>query len=240
MTPLLKKVLYTEIKFWKIFPLFPSCNIEVYLLLMKYIITEQQLSTIIFEQNNVDTNAINLINKANSFFVSSFKENYSSQYESAKKHVDIDNILNEVLSYINTMSKTIWSDIKTGKSPNGFINSIIQKLNTVALDEYRDISSVKKFLLKKTAKSGFKTKEELANYLLDPPGESFGYDNYGALIRSIFNRIKNWLLNDLKGLDVATKQKINNYYGKADSYLDSVMKPTYAKLINMIATDIYS
>lgn len=207
---------------------------------MKYIITEQQFETIISEQNNLDTNAISLINKANSFFVPSFKKDYFSQYESAKKHVNIDNILNEVLSYINTMSGTIWSDIKTGKSPNRLINSIIQKLNSIAMDEYRDINFAKKFLIKKTAKSKFKTKEEFANYLLDPPGESFGYGNYGALIMSIFTRIKNWLLEDLKGLDVATKQKINNYYSKANSYLDSVYKPTYAKLINMVATDIYS
>jgi hypothetical protein len=207
---------------------------------MKYIITEQQLRTIIFEQNNIDTNAINLINKANSFFIPSFKEDYSSQYESAKKHVDIDNILKEVLSYVNIMSETIWSDIKTGKSPSGLINSIIQKLNTIVLDEYRDTNFAKKFLIKKIAKSKFKTKDKFTNYLLDPPDESFGYDNYGALILSIFTRIKNWLLDDLKGLDNATKQKIINYYNKADSYLDTVVMSTYAKLINIVATDIYS
>lgn len=207
---------------------------------MKYIITEQQFKTIISEQNNIDTNAINLINKANSFFVPSFKRDYSSQYESAKKHIDIDNILNEVLSYINSMSGTIWSDIKTGKSPNEFINSIIQKLNTIALNEYRDVNFAKKFLIKKAAKSKFKTKDEFANYLLDPPGDSFGYYDYGGLIGSIFTRIKNWLLDDLKGLDTETKQKINNYYNKTDSYLDNVIKPTYAKLINIVATDIYS
>jgi hypothetical protein len=206
---------------------------------MKYIITEEQLNIIISEQNNIDTNAINLINKANSFFVSSFKKDYPSQYETAKKHIDIDIILNEILSYINSMSETIWSDIKTGKSPNVFINSIIQKLNSFALNEYRDINFAKKFLIKKAAKSKFKTKDEFANYLLDPPG-AFGYYDYGALINSIFVRIKNWLLDDLKGVDNVTKQKINNYYNKADSYLNSVYKPTYAKLINMVATDIYS
>ena len=207
---------------------------------MKYIITEQQLRTIIFEQNNIDTNAINLINKANSFFIPSFKEDYSSQYESAKKHIDIDNILEGFLSYVKIISGTIWSDIKTGKSPIGLINSIIQKLNTIVLDEYRDINFAKKFLIEKMAKSKFKTKDEFTNYLLDPPYESFGYDNYGALIRSIFTRIKNWLLDDLKGLDNATKQKIINYYNVADSYIDTVMKSTYAKLINIVATDIYS
>jgi len=206
---------------------------------MKYIITEEQLNIIISEQNNIDTNAINLINKANSFFVSSFKKDYPSQYETAKKHIDIDIILNEILSYINSMSETIWSDIKTGKSPNVFINSIIQKLNSFALNEYRDINFAKKFLIKKAAKSKFKTKDEFANYLLDPPG-AFGYGDYGALINSIFVRIKNWLLDDLKGVDNVTKQKINNYYNKANSYLNSVYKPTYAKLINMVATDIYS
>jgi hypothetical protein len=207
---------------------------------MKYIITEEQLNFIISEQNNIDTNAINLINKANSFFIPSFKKDYPSQYEAARKHIDIDSILNEILSYVNSMSETIWSDIKTGKSPNGFINSIIQKLNSVALDEYRNINFAKKFLIKKTAKSKFKTKDEFANYLIDPPGESFGYGNYGALIGSIFVRIKNWLLDELKGLDSVTKQKINNYYNKSNSYLNSVYKPTYAKLINTVATDIYS
>lgn len=207
---------------------------------MKYIITEEQFKTIISEQNSIDNNAINLINKANSFFVPSFKKDYYSQYESAKKHVDIDNILNEVLSYINTMSATIWSDIKTGKSPNEFVNSIIQKLNAAALDEYRDISSVKKFLLKKTAKSKFKTKEEFTNYLLDPPGNSFHHGAYGSIINSIFNRIKNWLLDDLKGLDNITKQKINTYYNKANSYINQVYKPTYAKLLNVVASDVYS
>jgi len=206
---------------------------------MKYIITEEQLNIIISEQNNIDTNAINLINKANSFFVSSFKKDYPSQYETAKKHIDIDIILNDILSYINSMSETIWSDIKTDKSPNVFINSIIQKLNSFALNEYRDINFAKKFLIKKAAKSKFKTKDEFANYLLDPPG-AFGYGDYGALINSIFVRIKNWLLDDLKGVDNVTKQKINNYYNKANSYLNSVYKPTYAKLINMVATDIYS
>jgi hypothetical protein len=206
---------------------------------MKYIITEEQLNIIISEQNNIDTNAINLINKANSFFVPSFKKDYPSQYETAKKHIDIDTILNEILSYINSMSETIWLDIKTGKSPNGFINSILQKLNSIALEEYRDINFAKKFLIKKTAKSKFKTKDEFANYLLDPPN-AFGYGDYGALINSIFVRIKNWLLDDLKGLDSVTKQKINNYYNKSNSYLNSVYKPTYAKLINTVATDIYS
>ena len=207
---------------------------------MKYIITEQQFKIIISEQNNIDTNAINLINKANSFFVPSFKEDYSSQYESAKKHIDIDNILNEVLSYINSMSGTIWSDIKADKSPNGIINSIIQKLNSVALDEYRDINFAKKFLIKKTAKSKFKTKAEFTNYLMDPPGESFGLYDYAFLVRSIFVRIRNWLLDELKGIDSITKQKIDSYYGKARSYIDQVYKPTYAKLINVVATDIYS
>ena len=207
---------------------------------MKYIITESQLKTIISEQANLDTNAISLINKANSFFISSFKKEYPSQYEAARKHIDIDSILNEILSYINTMSETIWSDMKTGKSPNGFINSIIQKLNSIALEEYRDINFAKKFLIKKTAKSKFKTKDEFANYLMDPPGESFGYDNYGYIIGSIFTRIKNWLLDDLKGVDNATKQKINNYYNKANSYINSVYKPTYAKLINTVVSDIYS
>ena len=206
---------------------------------MKYIITEQQFKIIIFEQNNIDTNAINLINRANSFFVPSFKKDYPLQYESAKKHIDIDNILNEVLSYINSMSETIWSDIKAGKSPNEFINSIIQKLNTIALDKYRNINFAKKFIIKRVAKSKFKTKDEFANYLLDPPG-AFGYYDYGGLIGSIFTRIKNWLLDDLKGLDTETKQKINNYYNKTDSYLGNVRKPTYAKLINIVATDIYS
>jgi hypothetical protein len=207
---------------------------------MKYIITEEQLNIIISEQNNIDANAINLINKANSFFVPSFKENYLTQYETAKKHIDIDSILNEILSYINSMSETIWSDIKTGKSPNVFINSIIQKLNSFALNEYRDINFAKKFLIKKAAKSKFKTKDEFANYLLDPPGVSFGYYDYGGLIGSIFTRIKNWLLDDLKGLDTETKQKINNYYNKTDSYLGNVRKQSYAKLINIVATDIYS
>jgi hypothetical protein len=207
---------------------------------MKYIITESQLKTIISEQANLDTNAISLINKANSFFISSFKKDYQSQYEAARKHIDIDSILNEILSYINSMSETIWSDIKTGKSPNGFINSIIQKLNSIALDEYRNINFAKKFLIKKTAKSKFKTKDEFANYLIDPPGKSFGYDSYGYIISSIFTRIKNWLLDDLKGVDNVTKQKINNYYNKANSYINSVYKPTYAKLINTVATDIYS
>lgn len=207
---------------------------------MKYIITEEQLNIIISEQNNIDANAINLINKANSFFVPYFKEYYLSQYETAKKHIDIDSILNEILSYINSMSGTIWSDIKTGKSPNEFINSIIQKLNTIALDKYRNINFAKKFLIKRVAKSKFKTKDEFANYLLDPPGDSFGYYDYGGLIGSIFTRIKNWLLDDLKGLDTETKQKINNYYNKTDSYLDNVRKPAYAKLINIVATDIYS
>jgi hypothetical protein len=207
---------------------------------MKYVITESQLKTIISEQANLDTNAISLINKANSFFISSFKKEYPSQYEAARKHIDIDSILNEILSYINTMSETIWSDMKTGKSPNGFINSIIQKLNSIALEEYRDINFAKKFLIKKTAKSKFKTKDEFANYLMDPPGESFGYDNYGYIIGSIFTRIKNWLLDDLKGVDNATKQKINNYYNKANSYINSVYKPTYAKLINTVVSDIYS
>jgi hypothetical protein len=207
---------------------------------MKYIITESQLKTIISEQANLDTNAISLINKANSFFISSFKKEYPSQYEAARKHIDIDSILNGVLSYINSMQETVWSDIKTGKSPNGFINSIIQKLNSIALEEYRDINFAKKFLIKKTAKSKFKTKDEFANYLIDPPGESFGYDNYGYIIGSIFTRIKNWLLDDLKGVDNATKQKINNYYNKANSYINSVYKPTYAKLINTVVSDIYS
>jgi hypothetical protein len=207
---------------------------------MKYVITESQLKTIISEQANLDTNAISLINKANSFFISSFKKEYPSQYEAARKHIDIDSILNGILSYINTMSETIWSDMKTGKSPNGFINSIIQKLNSIALEEYRDINFAKKFLIKKTAKSKFKTKDEFANYLMDPPGESFGYDNYGYIIGSIFTRIKNWLLDDLKGVDNATKQKINNYYNKANSYINSVYKPTYAKLINTVVSDIYS
>jgi hypothetical protein len=207
---------------------------------MKYIITESQLKTIISEQSNLDTNAISLINKANSFFIPSFKKDYQSQYEAAKKHIDIDSILNEILSYINSMSETIWSDIKTGKSPNGFINSIIQKLNSIALDEYRNINFAKKFLIKKTAKSKFKTKDEFANYLIDPPGKSFGYGSYGYIIGSIFTRIKNWLLDDLKGVDNVTKQKINNYYNKANSYINSVYKPTYAKLINTVATDIYS
>jgi hypothetical protein len=207
---------------------------------MKYIITESQLKTIISEQANLDTNAISLINKANSFFISSFKKDYQSQYEAARKHIDIDSILNEILSYINSMSETIWSDIKTGKSPNGFINSIIQKLNSIALDEYRNINFAKKFLIKKTAKSKFKTKDEFANYLIDPPGKSFGYGSYGYIIGSIFTRIKNWLLDDLKGVDNVTKQKINNYYNKANSYINSVYKPTYAKLINTVATDIYS
>ena len=207
---------------------------------MEYIITEQQLKTIISEQNSLDSNAINLINKANSFFIPSFKKDYSLQYDSAKKHVDIDSILNEVLSYINSMSETIWSDIKTGKSPNGFINSIVQKLNSMALNEYRDINFAKKFLLKKTVKSQFKTKNEFVNFLVSPPGDSFGYGNYGALIQSIFNRIKNWLLEDLKGLDNVTKQKINDYYNKANSYINSIYKPSYAKLMNMVATDIYS
>ena len=207
---------------------------------MKYIITEQQLNIIISEQNNIDTNAINLINKANSFFVSTFKEQLSSQYETAKKHIDIDRILNEVSSYVNSMSETIWSDIKSNKSPVGLINSIIQKLNSIALEEYRDINFAKKFLIKKAAKSKFKTKDEFANYLLDPPGNSFGYDSYGYIMSTIFERIKNWLLDDLKGLDSLTKQKINNYYVKSDSYLNSVYKPTYTKLINMVAKDIYS
>jgi hypothetical protein len=207
---------------------------------MKYLITESQLKSIISEQKNLDTNAISLIKKANSFFLWTFKQYYPSEYETAKKHIDIDKILNDVSSYVNSMSETIWSDIKSNKSPVGFINLIIQKLNSIALKEYRDINFAKKFLIKKTSKSQFKTKVELVNYLIDPPGNSFGYDSYGFLIRSIFERIKNWLLDDLKGLDSVTKQKINNYYNKADSYITSVNKPTYAKLINTVVSDIYS
>jgi hypothetical protein len=208
---------------------------------MKYIISESQYARFLLsEQKNIDSLALKLIRKANSFFVWGFTEYYTNEYNAVKQHIDVDSVLNEMEKYIDSLTPTIWNEIKLGQSPNKTINLIYSKLNSLTLNEYNNLGRIKKFMISRLAKSKFKTKNDLNNYLINDLYLKFRYDDYGAIIRQIFERIKNWLIDDIKGLDLSTKQKIQSYYEKAASYINSTMKNTYASLINTVSTDIYS